>query len=611
MGVAQMVDQVTKAEVTKAEVPEAVWRSIVEGLVRKHGDGPEWPGVLVRIKEDFGEDAVEWALRVREVRGRIEGAAELAAALKAETEAKAVAAEAQRHRELEEIVGHPIDWDGQEVEGEFEEIDEEVEEEVLAQPAVPRAGLLVLNPKAPFDVAISFKENCCRVGGVQVMWRWSGKWWRWNGAFYEVEGDEVVRGRMYEFLQGAKKNGPDGQSVWFQPNMRGVTEVLDGLEHGLALGDGCAPPRWLDNGEDAREWVVFKNGMVNVRSGEFWEPTPLLWAVSGLDFDWWGDDAEAPRWEQFLEEVFPGDSQSQDFIEEWLGYCMTAETALQKGAMFIGPRRSGKSTICWVMERLVGKGGYAGLNIHDWVKTENSREVLIGKKVGVFPDVRLKPAKQYGSSWDVGGIDHKSTELLLQYTGEDRVSVGRKFIGPWEGVLSVRIVLVSNEVPNLNDGGGVLPSRFVKVRFAQSFYEKEDSRLKEKLEEELPGIAARCMAAYRRLSARGRFVQPASAEALEREVLAKSDGFAQMAMDCFEPDHEGVVVKAVARLKFEGWCQDHGRMDLFRTVPENKFGGKLMAVPGFERLGECRPMGPDGRQGRRCWVGLRIRPRES
>jgi hypothetical protein len=39
----------------------------------------------------------------------------------------------------------------------------------------------------------------------------------------------------------------------------------------------------------------------------------------------------------------------------------------------------------------------------------------------------------------------------------------------------------------------VLPTRFIKLSFDNSFYDREDVHLRRKLEEELPGIAARCV----------------------------------------------------------------------------------------------------------------------
>ena len=42
---------------------------------------------------------------------------------------------------------------------------------------------------------------------------------------------------------------------------------------------------------------------------------------------------------------------AREFIEEWIGYCMTEETRSRKGAMLIGPKRSGKGTICHVIRQ--------------------------------------------------------------------------------------------------------------------------------------------------------------------------------------------------------------------------------------------------------------------
>jgi putative DNA primase/helicase len=166
--------------------------------------------------------------------------------------------------------------------------------------------------------------------------------------------------------------------------------------------------------------------------------------------------------------------------------------------------------------------------------------------------------------------------------------------------------LISNEVPNLNDSSHVLPSRFIKLRFGESFFGREDVNLRSKLDAELPGIAARCVQAYQRLCRRGRFVQPASADVLEQDVLAVSDPFTAMAMECFRPDPGGEVVKTTAYERFKEWCVEHGRIDLMRTTPNNKFGERLREVAGFEQISDWRPHNKARR-----WVGMRERPRQS
>jgi putative DNA primase/helicase len=456
----------------------------------------------------------------------------------------------------------------------------------------------VLSANAPFDMARVFAERCCRESGVPVVWFWQGQFWRWNGKFYAPEPDEVMRGKVYGFLDGASR-WVGNQLVRFQPTPRHVNEVLDCLKTGLARGVECQPPMWLSTQEPATEWIVFQNGIVNVLTGEVRELTPDFWAHSALAFDW-DLDAKCPTWDQFSEDVFPGDEESKEFLEGLLhdggdpiperGNADRAQAQRQRNHQSRIASDGRRRILCRAQLQHMASG-------------ENSKECLIGRRVGVFADVRFKPGRAYGASFDPGGIGHVSTELLLNIIGEDTVSVGRKYKSPWHGQLRLKLILISNEVPNLNDPGGVLPSRFVKVRFGISFFGREDVTLRDKLSAELSGIAARCVKAYQRLCERGRFVQPRSADALERDVLAASDPFTAMALECFEPDPAGEVVKIVAYGRFERWCRDTGRIDVLRTTPANRFGGRLRAVAGFEHLGEYRPGGNKSR----VWTGITVK----
>ena len=469
------------------------------------------------------------------------------------------------------------------------------------------ADLPVISAAAPFDTAKEFVQRHCCANGAMIVHYWQGQFWRWNGKFYATEPDEVMRGHVYAFLDGAMRWTAQNQTARFQPTPRHVNDVLDCLKTGLALPVDCQPPMWLDTRRPATEWIGFANRVVNVLTGETREPGPDLWAHSALTFDW-DPEAACPAWDQFLSDVFPGDELALQFIEEWIGYCMTEETRFQKGAMLIGPKRSGKGTISHVMRQLVGDASYVGLSFNTWAVGENSKECLIGKRVGVFADVRFKPGRAYGTSFDPGGLGHVSAELLLNITGEDTVTIGRKYKQPWHGQLRLKLMLISNEVPNLNDASGVLPSRFLKLRFSKSFFGQEDPFLRDKLRAELPGIAARCVSAYQRLCERGHFVQPETATALEHDVLMASDPFTAMALECFAPDPSGWVSKPKAYSTFELWCATNHREDVRRATPNNKFGEKLRAVPGFENInGDTRPMDPDtGRQGPRAWLGMRL-----
>jgi putative DNA primase/helicase len=310
--------------------------------------------------------------------------------------------------------------------------------------------------------------------------------------------------------------------------------------------------------------------------------------------------ARCPRWERFLEEVFPGDPESQMTIEEQLGYGMTNDTRFEKGALWVGVKRSGKSTLAWVQERLAGVGSCVSLSFHDWMKTENSREHLVGRKVGIFADVRLKPAKSYGlTGYDPGGIDHQSAQLLLNIIGRDKVSLGRKFKKVWEGRLFLKPIITSNEVPNLQDAGGVLVSRFIMIDFQQSFYGREDITLRSQLERELPGIANRCLAAYRRLCVRGRFIQPASGRGLVQKVEEKVSPYVAFMNECFVD--KGVLVGWFFET-FQQWCRDNRRQDLIHSTTKSNL---IQVINKIERWSWLKSSKPHGEP--RRYVGIKAR----
>jgi putative DNA primase/helicase len=464
----------------------------------------------------------------------------------------------------------------------------------------------ILSRSVPMENAKAFAKDRLWRNGVLATWHYHGDWWQWNGRFYETAPGERISSAVYQYLDRAKARTADGDEA-FRPKPEHAETLIKCLRACVAIDDRDTPPAWLDRREgSAGDLLVFRNCLVDAVTGGIAELTPQFWVHDGVDFDF-DPAAQAPRWERFLEEVFPGDQESQQCIEEQLGYGMTNDVRFEKGALWVGQKRSGKSTLVWVQERLVGAGSYASLSFHDWMKTENSRAHLLGKKVGVFPDVRLKPAKSYGlTGYDPGGLDHQSAQLLLNIIGRDTIAIGRKFKEAWQGRLSVKVIITTNELPNLQDAGGVLITRFIMLDFKQSFFGREDVNLRDKLELELPGIANRCLAAYRRLRERGRFIQPEAGRGLVTKIEGKVDPYTAFMRDCFveDPGGEGVVVADFLKA-FGSWCRDNLRHDLMARTTKSNLIQEVNKIEQWKNLRSVKPHG-----GKRRYPGIRLLPRE-
>jgi len=218
--------------------------------------------------------------------------------------------------------------------------------------------------------------------------------------------------------------------------------------------------------------------------------------------------------------------------------------------------------------------------------------------------MRLRPERWFGQTRDPGGLDHVSVELALKLTAGNRVALPRKWIGAWEGMVPIKLWIVSNVVPNLNDP--VLPTRFVKLAFEQCFLGREDAGLKARLREELPGIAQRAVAAYRRLKARGAVIQPKAGLALKAEVAAGSDPFAAFFEDWLVIDRAASVKCGKVYEVFQGWCLSTGNLGLLKKVPDaSKLTKPLKKLPGLAAL---QTMKPEGKP--REYVGLRLKSKD-
>ena len=132
---------------------------------------------------------------------------------------------------------------------------------------------------------------------------------------------------------------------------------------------------------------------------------------------------------------------------------------------------------------------------------------LIGKPLAIISDARLGE----GTNRSV------AVERLLSISGEDSITVDRKYRDPWTGKLPSRFVILTNELPDFTDSSGALASRFVLLTLNNSFYGKENPRLTDQLLAEASGIFNWALDGLDRLEERGHFIQPESA----REALSQ------------------------------------------------------------------------------------------
>lgn len=452
----------------------------------------------------------------------------------------------------------------------------------LTQPVQPaKKGAMVVDAGDQLGMAKAVKNAVYKDGRRQrLAVRNSGSWFVFNGRCYkELPDDEAINNAVWQFLGKAMCKNEDGHLVPVKPTRGMVSGVVDALRSELAL-DIEAAPSWLpgSDGPDPDGLVVMANGILDISSGELIEHTPRLFAVNELTYDF-DPGAECPQWLLFLDQVLPNDPESQQLLQEWFGYNLTADTSQQKFLMLIGQKRSGKGTVGRMLQHILGGGINAiGPTLSSLCK-DFGLESWNGKLAAVIGDARS------------GGKEPQVVvERMLSITGEDTLTVERKHRSALCVKLPTRITIMSNEILRLGDASGALVGRMLALNFSQTFYGREDTQLEEKLRKELPGILNWALVGKRRLAERGRFVQPATGS----ELLQESHDI-NNPLGIFIREHcdlDPVFEEPQAKL-FEAW-QIHCRGDNSPAGTLVTFSKNMGAA--FPELKKYRPRDSSGNQ---------------
>lgn len=211
--------------------------------------------------------------------------------------------------------------------------------------------------------------------------------------------------------------------------------------------------------------------------------------------------------------------------------------------------------------------------------------VGLGEDPGPGRDLRIPDAR----------LDHRANvadlvDRMLSLSGRDPVTVDRKYRPAWQGRLGARIVILTNELPWVQDASGAWASRFVVLRLRESWLGKEDPQLGERLREELPRIFVWALDGYDRLRERGHFPET-EASREDRELMkTMASPIAAFVADCCELDEDAETDKDALYQAYDVWAVGQGmrhrtrrRSSSATCTPSSRRSGPLdsgTATPG-------------------------------
>jgi len=320
---------------------------------------------------------------------------------------------------------------------------------------------------------------------------------------------------------------------------------------------------------DASTWdrdpmlFAVQNGVIDLARGAL-RPgmrQDRITTVSPVVYD---PEARAPRFEQFLGELFRADSSSiAEYLKRVLGYCLTGLTSEQAFWVWWGSGSNGKSTLIALLRSILGPYSWTmPFPVASWT------DALSDYQKAELPGRRLVAASE------VRGRAPLHEDLLKSLSGGDEVNARRAYGHPFTFTPVCKVVLICNERPVVRDTTHSMWRRLRLVPFLETF--APDEALADELAGEAAGILNVLVQGCRDWQREG-FKTPESVHAATAQYREESDPLADfIAEQCLVNPSLTHQQAWPLWLAYERWChQRHLTAD--DRLSQRKFGEHMKA----------------------------------
>lgn len=420
-----------------------------------------------------------------------------------------------------------------------------------ARPPSPPPGTIAVPPPGqPMRVARELVKALYTLPGGLILRSHRGDFHRWDGTRYLEIDRRDVRRAAYDYLEPAVYLHPKEGWLPFAPTQRKIADIVDALHAVVFIESRPDAPLWIDRRATppAPQLIAMTNGLLHVPTRILHPHTTQFFNLHALPFAFDPKAAPARTWLGFLQQLWVEDTGTIGGLQEAIGYVLGGDTSLQKMLLFVGPKRGGKGTIGRVLQGLLGVHHVANPTLAS-LSTNFGLQPLIGKSLALISDARLSTKAE----------SHVVVERLLSISGEDSLTIDRKYKDPWTGKLPTRFIVMTNELPRLQDSSGALASRFIIFVLTRSFYGEENPRLTEQLLLEASGIFNWALEGLDRVNERGYLVNPPSGQEAVLQLEDLSSPIGAFLRDRCVVDAKRETVVDTFWAAWKRWCEDNNQ----------------------------------------------------
>lgn len=412
-----------------------------------------------------------------------------------------------------------------------------------------------------------------------------GGWLRWTGTRWEPDALGVERlavetvYAMYEHLKAADLPRDERDKIKRHidrsATARGIKGTLDLVksEPGLAVG-----PEVFD-----RDPLLLgcPNGTLDLRTGILRpaQREDLITKVTAAPYE---PHAAAPVFMAFVTRAMGGDLEKIDYLQRFLGYCLTGDTGEEVIAIGHGSGANGKTKL--VEALLAALGDYGATTPFDAITKDGNK--AIRNDLAALRGARFVAA----SEPDEGCRLDEAT--VKRISGGDTITVRLLYKEFFSYRPSYKVFLTTNHLPRVKGSDEGIWRRLHLIPFDVTIPEAErDRNLLAKLHAELAGILAWLVEGCRAWQAQG-LAAPAAVNEATTGYRTAEDVIGRFLGECTETGDTRAVQASVLHGRYTAWCATEGE----EPKTPNAFG-RALSARGLTR-------DRVGREKVHTWVGV-------
>ncbi len=305
---------------------------------------------------------------------------------------------------------------------------------------------------------------------------------------------------------------------------------------------------------DANENLInFRNGLLRVTDTEvsLIPHTPTVYSTIQIPCDWMGESESTPVFDAYIRTLTNGDKAIEQLLMEFIGVCISNVKGwrLKKSLFLVGDGDTGKSQLKSLVERLIGKGNFIGIDL-------KAIEARFG--TGAVYGTRLA-----GSS-DMSFLSVDELKTFKNLTGGDSVFAEFKGQQAFEFTYNGLLWFCMNRLPKFGgDNGQWVYDRIMVVRCPNIIpKEKQDKQLLDKMYAERNGIVYKAIRALQTVISNGyRFSEPDSVSAARSQYMSENSTVISFFEECMCPWQDGKINRhcTTGRIYrvYQAWCRDN------------------------------------------------------